>query len=313
MNCVNCTFPLPPPPATHCEHCGAPVAASLPPAPAPYAPPAGSGTPSAHVAFAGYGSVPTTMAPAAPTPSAPLPSVAPSARPSAFMAVLLAFALICSGIAGASLYALSQHSWPFSSPSAAPRSAPVSAPTSTPSIPTSYHFHDSLQSDANGWLNMPPSCYFGDGGYYVNNGSACPSPAANIGNGTVSVDVSLVQAAHDDAVAGIMFRLSADQNTYDKTYEIVIGRDGQWDVTKTVDGTTNNLVTLTTSSAIHKGLDVKNTLSVQMSGSHFVFFVDGAQIGTVDDPSLVQGGFALVALPGAEAIFSNFDARSAGN
>lgn len=342
MNCVNCTFPLPMPPATHCEHCGAPVVASLPRAPVSYpvaggpilapdqVPPSTYSPPSrvmppptpaypSALSTPAYAAAPTlstswaapsaTSGATAPPVSAPHPAAAASSRRPAFTAVLLAFALICSGIAGGSLYALSQHSWPFSFPAAAPTHGP--APTRATNAAANYHFHDSLQSNANGWVNMPPSCYFGDGGYYVDNGSACPSPASAIGNGTVSVDITLLQSIHNDAVAGIMFRLSQDQNTYDKTYEIVIGSDGQWAVTKTVDGTTTDLVPLTTSPAIHQGLNVANTLSVRMSGAHFVFFVNGAQFGTVDDPSLAQGGFALVARQGAEAVFSNFDVQSA--
>lgn len=223
--------------------------------------------------------------------------------------MLLAFALVCSGIAGASLYALTQHTWPFSAPAAAPAPAPV--PTSTPGVPANYHFHDTLQSNANGWLDLPPSCYFEQGGYYVNDGSACPSPASAIRNGTVSVDVTLLQANLTSADAGIMFRLSDDQSTYTNTYEFVIGGDGQWAVKKGMNGTTSDLVALTASAAIKQGLNVKNTLSVQMTGSHFVFFVDGTQIGSVDDPALSQGGFALVALPGTEAVFSNFDVQNA--
>lgn len=320
FQCVNCTFPLGEPLPARCSHCGIPVSASLPPAAthfpvmdaptsrplATVAPPMDSSAQPISPSFQQPPAVPSAM-PAPPQWALYTVPVVPPAAPQSgvqrgLMSVLLAFALVCSGIAGAGLYALIQGHQPLAV-SAQDRPLPAAVPTSTPAA---YHFHDSLQSNTNGWPEVPSNCFFGDGGYHVDNGSACLTPVPPMRDGTVSVDISLVEAVHDDAVAGLWFRRADDQNTY----AIVIGRDGQWTIKKGDAGTTSVLVALTPSPALHQGLNVTNTLSVRMSRSHFTFFANGTQIGQVDDDALAEGGFALVALPGAQAIFSNFDVQS---
>lgn len=58
--------------------------------------------------------------------------------------------------------------------------------------------------------------------------------------------------------------------------------------------------------AIEIGPRQSNTLEVRAQGSHFVFFVNGAQVGTADDTTLPRvGEIALRAAGNAEVVFTD--------
>ena len=94
--------------------------------------------------------------------------------------------------------------------------------------------------------------------------------------------------------------------TQDQDYDFDIDSNGKWVVYKCGSGTTcTKLQDYTPNAAIHSGLRASNTLMVRALGSHFDFFVNGTQVGQVDDTSYTSGMVGLSSGDSIEAVFSN--------
>jgi hypothetical protein len=50
---------------------------------------------------------------------------------------------------------------------------------------------------------------------------------------------------------------------------------------------------------------VDNTLRVHAEGTHFTFYINGQQVGSMDDASFSAGGIALLSNEGMEVVFTN--------
>jgi hypothetical protein len=154
-------------------------------------------------------------------------------------------------------------------------------------------------SNKSDWTN-DSNCFFGSGGYHINAGYICYSPADRVGNADTTVSVKQISGPIIYSYGMVIRRVS--KGNY---YAFQINANGKWLFSKVVNGTNTDIVALTSNAAIKTGLNQVNTLSVRAQGSHFVFSVNGTQVGTADDSTFTSGDTGLVGYNGIEVIFTN--------
>ena len=169
----------------------------------------------------------------------------------------------------------------------------------TSSSPTSYSA--ALTSNPGGWLN-DANAYFQSDGYHIVKSVIAYAPDAPAVNMDVSVRVAQISGS-DTAPHGIVFRRWSTGNYY--AFEI--DSHGEWAFGKVVNGQWTPIVDITANSAIQPGLNVTNTLEVQATGTHYVFLVNGTQVGQADDATISgTGKVGLDGDDGAEVVYSQF-------
>lgn len=171
------------------------------------------------------------------------------------------------------------------------------AGTAAPSVV----FSDPLTSANTHWLENA-NCRFGTGGYLVSDGWLCVTKAANVGDVNVKVSVKEISGA-SNAAYGLVLRSSDDLNNY---YVFHIFGDGQWDFGRPGPDHITHIVAPTANSAIKRGLNVTNTLEVDMSGSHFTFFVNGVKVGEVSDATYASGLTGFDSAEGTTVQYNDF-------
>lgn len=177
----------------------------------------------------------------------------------------------------------------------------VSGSTTIPGTNTVL-FSDPLTTNINNWSSDSSHCFFEANAYHIKNNSVCYSSAGSIGNASISVQAKQV-AGSPLLPYGLVFRSGGKGNWY----EFDIDSNGSWDFVKVVNDTTSEIVHSTPNKAIKSGLNTTNTLMVQIKGSHFVFFVNGAQVGQADDTTFSSGETGLAVLGAStEVAFNNF-------
>jgi hypothetical protein len=169
----------------------------------------------------------------------------------------------------------------------------------TSSSPSSYS--EALTSNPGGWPN-DANAYFQPDGYHIVKSVIAYAPDLPAVN--VDVSVRVVQISGDDtALHGIVFRRWSTGNYY--AFEI--DSQGEWEFGKVVNGQWTPIVDATVNSAIQPGLNVSNTLEVQATGTHYVFLVNGTQVGEADDATTSgTGKVGLDGDDGAEVVYSHF-------
>lgn len=174
----------------------------------------------------------------------------------------------------------------------------------TPALPASNAalFSDPLTTNVKNWSIDKDHCFFQDQAYHVKNNIVCYSSAGSIGDAQISVQVKQV-AGSLLLPYGLVFRRVGLGNWY----EFTIDSTGNWGFSKAVNNkVTEEIVPSTPNAAIKRGLDVSNTLLVQAKGSHFVFFVNGIQVGQADESTYANGEIGLTATgAGTEVAFNN--------
>lgn len=176
-------------------------------------------------------------------------------------------------------------------------------PTATLGVtlpPRTIALQDSLttKSNTHDWA-ATSYCFFASDGYHVKSEYNCYSAERNFGDATITVTSR--QISGDTGMPyGIAFR--ASKGSY---YWFAVDRKGDWAFFKSVSGTSTTLQDYTFSSAIRTSLSDTNTLIVNATGSHFVFYINGTYIAAKDDTSLTAG-YAGVGVGSGEAVFSNF-------
>jgi hypothetical protein len=151
-----------------------------------------------------------------------------------------------------------------------------------------------------GW-NNDSRCSAKHDGYHIVGSYICYAPIADAGNADISVQVRQILGDPFEPY-GIAFRiLGADSH-----YEFDIDSHGKWAMYKFADGTATTLVPFTANAAIARGLGVTNTLRVRARGSRFACFVNGVEVGQVDDTTFTSGKTGLVGDDGIEVVFTNF-------
>jgi hypothetical protein len=186
-------------------------------------------------------------------------------------------------------------------PTATPR--PTATPTPKPYLVTV--FQDPLTSNRNGWYDGG-GCFFQSDGYHVKNGYECFAPIASQSNVNVSVQVK--QISGQDVDYGIGFRANGQVSEY----YMFIAESGDWSVIKFgPGGQASVLIPKTSTGAIHQGLNRLNTLQVNMSGSTFIFFINGVRVGSATNGAYTSGKIGLQVDPnsigsGLEVVYTNF-------
>ena len=186
------------------------------------------------------------------------------------------------------------------------RNSTASILAATPTLPvataTPTHrvvFQDPLTADTNGW-STDDHCFFAADGYHIKNGWECFAPAGRFTAFDVSVEAKQISGI-DNYPYSVLFRI--DDSTHSYEFSIVSG--GAWALFKRAGDTVTRLIDYRSDLAIHRGHNVKNTLRVVGKGSHFDLFINGVQVGSMDDVSYAEGKCGIAAGPNLEAVFTN--------
>ena len=174
----------------------------------------------------------------------------------------------------------------------------------TPTVSETILYQDSFTDTPSGWLN-DKNCSFKADGYHIVGGNACLSPSTVApSDADIRVTVKTVTTGQNTGY-GIVIRRASAGNFY--TFEIT--PDGQWGLVKFVNGNGSEVAQFQSDSSINTGNGATNDLRVLVVGSHFTFFVNGQQVGTVDDSTYSQGRTGVVnddTDAKSEVIFTNF-------
>lgn len=161
-------------------------------------------------------------------------------------------------------------------------------------------YQDALNgSTKDKWAN-DSNCFFGSGGYHINAAFICYAPADTTGDAVTTVTVSQISGPITYPYGLVIRRVS--KGNY---YEFLIDANGKWLFDKVVNGTSTDIVKFTADKAIKTGLNQSNTISVQAKGSHFVFSVNGTQVGTADDSTFPSGETGLSGNDNIEVVYTN--------
>ena len=144
------------------------------------------------------------------------------------------------------------------------------------------------------------NCFFGDGGYHIKAAFICYAPSDKVGDGVTTVTVKQISGPITYGY-GLVIRRPSKGNYY----EFLIDANGKWLFDKVVNGQTTDIVKFTANSAIKTGLNQGNTIAVQAKGSHFVFSVNGTQVGTADDTTFTSGDTGLSGNDGIEVVYTS--------
>ncbi|HEX6540319.1 MAG TPA: hypothetical protein VF040_01085, partial [Ktedonobacterales bacterium] len=166
-------------------------------------------------------------------------------------------------------------------------------------------YQDTLDgSTKSDWTN-DSNCFFKDSAYHINAGFICYSPADAVGDSVTTVSVKQISGPITRTY-GLVIRRNGKGNYY----EFGIDGNGKWRFSKVVNGTLTDIVTFTSNSAIKKGLNQVNTLSVSARGSHFVLSINGTQVGIADDSTFKSGKTGLLGYDGIEVVFTNLSIKN---
>lgn len=160
-------------------------------------------------------------------------------------------------------------------------------------------YQNSLDGSTKGQWTNNSSCFFGTGGYHISASFICYAPTDPVSDAITTVSVKQISGPITYPF-GLVIRRVSKGNYYD----FQIDTNGKWYFGKAVNGTSSTLVDYTANAAIKKGLNQVNTLSVQAKGSHFIFSVNGTQVGTVDDATFTSGDVGLVGNDGIQVVFT---------
>jgi len=161
-------------------------------------------------------------------------------------------------------------------------------------------YQDALDGSTKSQWTDDSNCFFGSGGYHINAGFICYAPSDKVGDAVTTVSMKQVSGPITYFYGLVVRRVS--KGNY---YEFQVDANGKWRFGKVVNGTSTDIVGQTANTAIKTGLNQVNTLSVQAQGSHFVFSVNGTQVGSADDSTFTSGDIGLIGNDGIEVVFSN--------
>jgi hypothetical protein len=164
--------------------------------------------------------------------------------------------------------------------------ATIAAPTATPVEPVIYH--DSLAASTNKWEN-DTHAFYSSGGYEIVGAWFTFSPVSHLGDGTISVRMKQLGGPADQFY-GIMFR-SANDSLY---YVFGISQNQKWTFSLVSSGNGNPIVPPTADSHIAGGLNASNTITVRVKSGHFIFYINGAQVGQADNSAIASGRVGLI-------------------
>ncbi|HEX6818186.1 MAG TPA: hypothetical protein VF120_07415, partial [Ktedonobacterales bacterium] len=253
--------------------------------------------------FAGNIAPPPALSPTRRSWAAPKPTLLGIMSGGGLLVLCVGMLLFSVGILGINPFAHATASSAHQ-PTATPVPSANPQPTATPQP----LYSASLIDPADGWAGGD-HCFFWSDGYHVkylegdpiHGGWHCESPVGSVADGYVSVQVKQLGGVTNYPY-GILFR-EADGDNY---YGFLIDSEGKWGAQKWVQGGETVLVKGTKNAIIHQGLYATNTLAVSFQGSHLEFYINGADVGGVDDTYFSLGNIALGAEQGQDVVFTNF-------
>ena len=174
------------------------------------------------------------------------------------------------------------------------RGAPTATVNTTPTVsPTpveTVKFQDSLNSSSRKW-QISSHTFYGNGGYEVTGAWTTYSPISSLGDGTISVSMRQLSGPNNQYY-GILFRATND--SIPTGYFFGITQNQRWSFSLLSNGNSSAIVAPTTDVHIKSGLNASNTIAVRAIGSHFVFYINGAQVGQVDSRAFSSGRIGLI-------------------
>ncbi len=173
--------------------------------------------------------------------------------------------------------------------------ATAQANQATPTPNETLLYQDSLTSSPSGWAN-DSHCTPKADGYHVKGNFACWAPSASSSSPLSATDVDITVTikgvkTNSSTSYGVTFRDTSATSSTDNYYDFEITPDGQWAFFKIVNSHGTPIVNYQSSSAIETGASATNTIRVLAVGSHFVFYVNGQQVGSADDSALSSAGY----------------------
>ena len=214
------------------------------------------------------------------------------------VSILLSLVVV-AGLLTAGLLVLSQsHNNTVNNLAGGAGTATASTSSSTPI--NSPIFSDPLTSNANDW-SSDQHCFFRSDGYHIAGNWECFAPTDIPNNFTAQVRVKQISGPAGTGY-GLVFRRTSQGNEY----YFFIDSYGHWRVDKCVNSNCSILQDWTSSGgAIDQGLNMLNTIEVSATGSNFVFFANGQQLGQVHDSTFTSGLFGLVGDDTIEVVYSD--------
>jgi hypothetical protein len=181
------------------------------------------------------------------------------------------------------------------------RATSTATTTATSGGPGSLILASPFASDAKGWPVITGGCFFGSGGYHTAAGYACYAPAGTVTNFDATVTVRQLNGAVTSPY-GFLFRREGPGNSY----QFDVTATGKWAFFVCKDRKCRKLIDWTSSTLLHTGLNMANTLEVVAKGSHFALFINETQVGSYDDTTHPSGEVGFGESKDSECILTNF-------
>jgi len=144
--------------------------------------------------------------------------------------------------------------------------------------------------------NQGGNCKFTGGAYHVSElntskgtSNECFS-SLDFSNFAFEVQAQILQGDS----AGLTFRYN---NTTSTSYIFYVGQDGSYELLICTGTNCHDLVTTSTSSAIHQGIGQTNLIAVVAQGSTITVYVNHQQLASVNDSTYSHGQLGLAASP----------------
>jgi hypothetical protein len=178
------------------------------------------------------------------------------------------------------------------------------AASETPTVATEQIIYQNPMDGTQIDMSNNDHCAFKPDGYHITASYVCFAPPRDVGDVDVTVTATQVSGPITKFF-GISLRSAL---TVGDAYAFEVDSNGKWafDVIKGDNAT--SLVDVTPNAAIKTGLGASNTLRVRAVGSHFTFFVNGVQVGQVDDATYASGLLGLFGEDGMDVAYTNFKA-----
>jgi transcriptional regulator with XRE-family HTH domain len=164
---------------------------------------------------------------------------------------------------------------------------------------------NAIDTEEKHWTAIEDICFFASDGYHVQgyDRSFCHETGAVYQDMAISVEMAVTEGYS----GGLLLRDQDIQNR-NGAYLFEVSTDGRYHITNlAMYGTIHNW---TSSSALHRGYAVTNTLQVIASGKLFLFYLNGIYVTSIRDSWYKSGGisFACFAHDGpCEATFHNLN------
>jgi len=188
------------------------------------------------------------------------------------------------------------------------------ATAGTPSYQDPLNDASSPTTQAANWDGASSSddhCQFLSDGYQVTENNSlhgCSEQAYNYANATITVDMDIVSGDS----GGLFFRINTNIFGAYAGYLFQVNSQGQYKIWRSNDYSLDTDVQVfqdwTTSPALKKGYNVKNTLEVIMNGSTMLFYANGVYLTQVQDAAYTSGFVALGAFSSStttKVVYSN--------